>query len=81
MPNKTITKLINVNICGLTILTKIMIEYMKKRTKKSLIIGSGSFDGQFRTGNRALYSSTKSYFEAFYEGLTKNFADKFDFSK
>ena len=34
VPTKTITKLINVNICGLTILTKIIIEYMKTRKKK-----------------------------------------------
>lgn len=58
--------MINVNILGLTILTKIVIEKMKKRTKKSLIIGSGSIDGQLRFTTRVVYDSTKSYVEAFY---------------
>ena len=80
IPYNYITNLINVNIYGLTILTKIIIEYMKKRKNKSLIIGSGSFDGQFRCANRVLYCSTKSYVEAFYEGLTRDFSDKFDFT-
>ena len=58
--------MINVNILGLTILTKIAIEKIKKRTKKSLIIGSGSIDGQLRFTIRVVYDSTKSYVEAFY---------------
>ena len=77
---KTIMNIINVNIYGLTILTKIIIEYMKKRIKKSLIIGSSSFDAQFRCENRVVYCSSKSYVEAFYEGLTRDFPDKFDFT-
>ena len=77
---KNVTSMINVNIFGLTILTKIIIEYMKKRTKKSLIVGSGSFDGQFRCTTRVVYCSTKSYVEAFYEGLGRDFPDKFDFT-
>ena len=80
LTDKNVTNIINVNICGLTILTKIIIEYMKKRIKKSLIIGSGSFDAQFRCANRVLYCSTKSYVEAFYEGLARDFPDKFDFT-
>ena len=77
---KNITNILNVNIYGLTILTKIIIEYMKNRIKKSLIIGSGSFDGQFRCANRVIYCSTKSYVEAFYEGLSRDFPEKFDFT-
>ena len=80
LTDKNVTNIINVNICGLTILTKIIIEYMKKRIKKSLIIGSGSFDAQFRCANRVVYCSTKSYVEAFYEGLARDFPDKFDFT-
>ena len=72
--------MINVNIIGLTLLTKIVIEYMKKRNKKSLIVGSGSFDAQFRCTDRVVYCSTKSYVEAFYEGLARDFPDKFDFT-
>ena len=79
-PEKNITNIINVNVYGLTILTKIIIEYMKKRIKKSLIIGSGSFDAQFRCANRVVYCSSKSYVEAFYEGLARDFPDKFDFT-
>ena len=77
---KNITNILNVNIYGLTILTKIIIEFMKNRIKKSLIIGSGSFDGQFRCANRVIYCSTKSYVEAFYEGLSRDFPEKFDFT-
>ena len=80
IPEKNITNIINVNVYGLTILTKIIIEYMKKRIKKSLIIGSGSFDAQFRCANRVVYCSSKSYVEAFYEGLARDFPDKFDFT-
>lgn len=77
---KNIASMINVNIYGLTILTKIIIEYMKKRKKKSLIVGSGSFNGQFRGSKRVVYCATKSYVEAFYEGLSRDFPDKFDFT-
>ena len=77
---KNVTTMINVNIIGLTLLTKIVIEYMKKRSKKSLIVGSGSFDAQFRCTDRVVYCSTKSYVEAFYEGLARDFPDKFDFT-
>lgn len=80
LSEKKINSMLNVNIFGLTILTKIVIEYMKKRIKRSLIIGSGSFDGQLRFTNRVVYSSTKSYVEAFYEGLIRDFPDKFDFT-
>ena len=77
---KNICSMINVNLFGLTILTKIVIEYMRKRQKKSLVIGSGSVDGQFRQPTRAVYSSTKSYLEAFYEVLNREFKDKIDFT-
>ena len=80
LPEKNINSMLNVNISGLTILTKIVIEYMKKRIKRSLIIGSGSADGQLRFTNRVVYGATKSYVEAFYEGLTRDFPDKFDFT-
>ena len=53
---------------------------MKKRIKRSLIIGSGSFDARFRCANRVVYCSSKSYVEAFYEGLARDFPDKFDFT-
>jgi short-subunit dehydrogenase len=72
--------MINVNIFGLTILTKIFIESMKKRTTRSLIIGSGSVDGQLRFTNRVVYGATKSYVEAFYEGLNRDLNNKFDFT-
>ena len=80
MTFKNVSNMINVNICGLTFLTKIIIEYMKKRNKKSLIVGSGSNGAQFRPVNRVVYCSTKSYVEAFYEGLTRDFREKFDFT-
>lgn len=80
LPEKHIASMINVNIYGLTILTKIIIEHMKKRNKKSLIVGSGSFGGQFRGSKRVVYCATKSYVEAFYEGLGRDFPDKFDFT-
>ena len=53
---------------------------MKKRIKRSLIIGAGSFDARFRCANRVVYCSSKSYVEAFYEGLARDFPDKFDFT-
>ena len=77
---KNVNTMINVNVYGLTLLTKIIIEYMKKRKMKSLIIGSGSFDARFRCTDRIVYCSTKSYVEAFYEGLARDFPDKFDFT-
>ena len=77
---KNICSMINVNIFGLTILTKIFIESMKKRTTRSLIIGSGSVDGQLRFTNRVVYGATKSYVEAFYEGLNRDLNNKFDFT-
>ena len=77
---KNVSTMINVNIFGLTLLTKIVLENMKKRNKKSLIVGSGSFDAQFRCTDRVVYCSTKSYVEAFYEGLARDFPDKFDFT-
>jgi len=80
LSEKNITHILNVNIFGLTILTKIIIENMSRRAKKSLIIGSGSFDAQFRCANRVTYCSSKSYVEAFYEGLSRDFPDKFDFT-
>ena len=80
LSDKNLNSMLNVNIFGLTILTKIVIEYMKKRIKRSLIIGAGSVDGQLRFTNRVVYGSTKSYVEAFYEGLTRDFPDKFDFT-
>ena len=78
--NKNISSMINVNIFGLTILTKIIIESMKKRSKRSLVIASGSADGQLRFTNRVVYGATKSYVEAFYEGLNRDFSDKIDFT-
>ena len=80
IPVANISSMINVNIVGLTILTKIVIEYMKKRSKKSLIFASGSFDGQLRFANRVVYGATKSYVEAFYEGLARDIQDKIDFT-
>ena len=80
LSDKNIANILNVNIFGLTILTKIIIEHMSRRTKKSLIIGSGSFDAQFRCANRVTYCSSKSYVDAFYEGLSRDFPDKFDFT-
>ena len=53
---------------------------MKKGIKRSLIIGSGSFDSQFRCANRVIYCSSKSYVEAFYEGIGRDFPDKLDFT-
>ena len=53
---------------------------MKKRKNKSLIVGSGSFDGQLRFTNRVVYGATKSYVEAFFEGLTRDFPEKIDFT-
>ena len=77
---KNVSTMINVNIVGLTILTKIVLEKMKKRTKRSLLIGAGSVDGQLRFQNRVVYGATKSYVEAFYEGLTRDYPEKFDFT-
>ena len=79
-PEKGITNLLNVNICGLTILTKIIIEYMKKRLYKSLIIVSGSNDSRLISHNRIVYCSSKLYVQGFYEGLALDFPDKFDFT-
>lgn len=80
VPEKDITNLLNVNICGLTILTKIIIEYMKKRENKSLIIGSGSNGARLISHNRIVYCSSKLYVQGFYEGLALDFPDKFDFT-
>ena len=70
--------MININIFGFNN-TKIIIE-MKKRIKKSLITGSGSFDGQLRFGDWIVYATTKSYIEVFYEGLSRDFPEKIDFT-
>ena len=37
-------------------------------------------DGQFRSANRVVYGATKSYVEAFYEGLNRDFSGKIDFT-
>ena len=53
---------------------------MLKKKNRSLIVGSGSIMGAFRFPTRAVYGSTKSYLEAFYESLQREYGDKIDFT-
>ena len=53
---------------------------MLKRKNRSLIVGSGSVMGTFRFNTRSVYGSTKSYLEAFYESLQREYSDKVDFT-
>ena len=69
-----------VNTVSLTLITKIIIEKMLKRNKKSLIIGSWSVVGRMRLPTRAIYDSTKAFLQSFYEILQREYGKKIDFT-
>ena len=72
--------MIYVNTLAVTFLTKIVLQKMLKRKNRSLLIGSGSVMGTFRFPTRSVYGSTKSYLEAFYESLQREYSDRVDFT-
>ena len=78
--DEQIRSMIYVNTLAVTFLTKIVLEKMLKRKNRSLIVGSGSVMGTFRFNTRSVYGSTKSYLEAFYESLQREYSDKVDFT-
>ena len=78
--DEQIRSMIYVNTLAVTFLTKIVLQKMLKRKNRSLIIGSGSVMGTFRFPTRSVYGSTKSYLEAFYESLQREYSDRVDFT-
>jgi short-subunit dehydrogenase len=78
--NDEIKNMLNVNVISVVYLTKIILNYMLKKTKKSLVIGSGSVMGRMRIKTRSIYSSTKSFLESFNETLNSEYKDKIDFT-
>ena len=72
--------MINVNTVAVTFITKIVLKKMLKRKSRSLIVGSGSIMGALRFPTRSVYGSTKSYLEAFYESLQREYGDRVDFT-
>ena len=75
-----IRNMLNVNTISLVFITKIIIEKMLKRNKKSLIIGSGSVMGRMRLPTRSIYGSTKCFLQSFYEILQREYGKKIDFT-
>jgi len=78
--DEQILSMLNVNTVALTFITKIVLQKMLKRKSRSLIVGSGSIMGTFRFPTRSVYGSTKSYLEAFYESLQREYGDRVDFT-
>ena len=78
--NDEIKNMLNVNVISVVYLTKIIISKMLKKTKKSLVIGSGSVMGRMRIKTRSIYASTKSFLESFNETLSREYKDKIDFT-
>ena len=78
--DEELRSMIYVNTLSVTFITKIILKKMLKRQKRSLIVGSGSVMGTFRFPTRSVYGATKSYMEAFYESLEKEYGDKVDFT-
>ena len=72
--------MINVNVIGMTFITRAVINIMLTRKQKSLIVSSGSVNGRMRIKTRSIYSSTKSYLEAFMETLQREYGNKIDFT-
>ena len=80
LTNEQIRSMIYVNTLSLTLITKLIIEKMLKRNKKSLIIGSGSVMGRMRLPTRSIYASTKAFLQSFYEILQREYGKKIDFT-
>ena len=78
--DEQIRSMIYVNTLAVTFLTKIVLQKMLKKKNRALIVGSGSIMGAFRFPTRSVYGSTKSYLEAFYESLQREYGDKIDFT-
>ena len=78
--NEEIKNMLNVNVISVVYLTKIIINKMLKKTKKSLVIGSGSVMGRMRIKTRSIYASTKSFLESFNETLSSEYKNKIDFT-
>ena len=76
-----INQCINLNTHSVVFMTKICMENMLKRLNyKSLIVQSGSQMSVMRLQNYSLYSSTKSFLEAFNTVLSIENKNKIDFS-
>lgn len=80
LTNDQIHSMINVNVIGMTFITRAVINIMLTRKQKSLIVSSGSVNGRMRIKTRSIYSSTKSYLEAFMETLQREYGNKIDFT-
>ncbi len=80
LTEEQIRNMLYVNTVSLTLITKIIIEKMLKRNKKSLIIGSGSVVGRMRLPTRSIYGSTKAFLQSFYEILQREYGKKIDFT-
>ena len=60
---------VNVNCIALTLLTRILINKMKKRTQKSLIVNVSSVAGEKPSPYYQVYNGTKAYVTAFSQAL------------
>lgn len=78
LSNEQINAMININVTSVTFITKIVVQFMKERQMKGLIIASGSVAGRMRYPGRSIYSATKAYLEAFSETIPKEHKGKID---
>lgn len=65
LSNENIMSMINTNLVSSTILSKILINKMKKRKNKSLIVTSGSDLTLYKPPYTQVYSGTKDYLKTF----------------
>ena len=63
LPTKKLVEMMNVNICALTYLTKMVIPIMEKRKKRSAIIGISSTFTKTGMSQPAFYITTKAYMD------------------
>jgi len=75
-----IKRMININIVNTTFLTKLIIDQMKKRRKKSLIVFVGSDLVNFNPPYLQIYNSTKCYLRGLSESLEKENENIIDFT-
>lgn len=80
MKDEGINKVINVNAKASVFVSKIVIEHMRQRNQRSLIVGSGSVDAVMKYQRTSIYSCTKSFLKTLFSVLSKENEDKIDFT-
>lgn len=80
LTDEEIQKIININIVNTTFLNKIIINQMKKRRKKSLVVFVGSDLVNFNPPFLQVYNSSKSYLKGLSESLEKENENIIDFT-